>query len=143
MEYQEALQVTSDLLPEVELTLCEAGFGIGPQIWKPGQRSGWIMPLKDGYQWHVRLFNNGVIQPEREVHWQYVEHSRTSTPNIEFIMPLLDEKSIPYQIICTEPYATVVNNATTRTPWIGVILMGMGIVAFMKALGGGTTHSIG
>lgn len=131
MNYQESLQVSPYLLPQVEEALLLEGFGTGPQAWKPGQQSGWIKDLEGGYQLHIRLFSNGIIQPEHEVHWQFVEHPGTSWSAIEPMKAILDEHGIPYETIYTEPYTANGYLPVNHTPWLGVlaiVLLGLALI---------------
>ena len=121
MKSQEVLQVQTELLPQVEEALCLEGFGGGPQLWKPGQRSGLIKGLEGGFQLHFRLFNNGVIQPEREIHNRFVEHPGTSSPAIKEASVILTKYGIPYRLVYTEPYTANGHVPTSRTPWLGVV----------------------
>jgi hypothetical protein len=121
MNYQEALQVEIGLLPQVEEALLLEGFGDGPQIWKPGQRSGLIKGLDGGFQLHFRLFHSGVIQPEREIHNRFVEHPGTSSPAIEEAIAILNKYGIPYSVVYTERYTANGHVPTSRTPWFGVV----------------------
>lgn len=123
MNYKESLQVDPYWLPQVEEALRVEGFGAGPQMLKPGQRSGWIKDLDGGYQLHVRLFNNGIIQPEQEAHWQFVEHPGTSWPAIEPVKVILDKHGIPYHVVYTEPYTANGHIPASRTPWLGVLVV--------------------
>jgi hypothetical protein len=136
MSYQEALQVDPYWLPQVEQVLRNEGFGGAPQIWKSGQRSGWVKILAGGFQLHVRLFQNGVIQPEREVGWQYVEHLGTSQTAVQEISLILARYSIPYQIIYTECYTQNGQVPATRTPWLGVLAVAALGVALFSGLSG-------
>lgn len=131
MNYQESLQVNPYWLPQVEESLRLEGFGTGPQIPKPGQCSGWIKALQGGYQLHVRLFSNGIIQPEHEVHWQFFEHPGTSWPAIDPMTSVLDEHRIPYQIVYTKPYTVNSHIPASRTPWLGtlaVVVLGLVLI---------------
>jgi hypothetical protein len=132
--YQESMQVQPHWLPQVEQALRLEGFTAGPQIWKSGQRSGWIMGLEGGYQLHVRLFSNGIIQPEYEVHWQFVEHPGTSRSAIEPVKTILDKYGIPYSVIYTEPYTINGHIPASHTPWLGVLAVVLLGSLFIKAL---------
>ena len=135
MNYNESIQVNSYWLPQVEEALRLEGFGIGPQMWKLGQRSGWIKGLEGGYQLHVRLFNNGIIQPEWEVGWQFVEHPGTSWSAIEPVKVILDKYGIPYQVVYTEPYTANGHIPASRTPWLGVLAVVLLGLVLIGALG--------
>ena len=121
MSYQEALQVDSYQLPQVERALRLEDFGTGPQVWKSGQRSGWIKAIEGGYQSHVRLFSNGIIQPEYEVHWQFVEHPGTSWSAIEPMKSILDNYGIPYQVVYTKSFTENGHIPASRTPLLGAL----------------------
>jgi hypothetical protein len=136
MNSQESIQVNTYLLPEVERALRVEGFGAGPQILKLGQRSGWIKSIEGGYQLHVRLFNNGIIQPEYEVHWQFIEHPGTSWRAIEPMEAILREHAIPYNIVYTEPYTQNGHIPASRTPWLGalaLVLLGIALVGSLSS----------
>ena len=132
-QYQESIQVYPYLLPQVEEMLRLEGFSAGPQMWKPGQRSGWIKDLQGGYQLHVRLFNNGIIQAEHEVHWWYLEHPDTSSLAIRPMMEILDRHGIPYSVTYTEPYTANGHVPASRTPWLAVPAV-LGLVALALLL---------
>ncbi|MBA7525600.1 hypothetical protein ES705_17753 [subsurface metagenome] len=128
---QESIQVSVNWLPRVEEALRVEGFGTGLQIWKSGQRSGWIKAIDGGYQMHVRLFSNGIIQPEYEIHWQFIEHPNTSWSAIEAMKSVLGNYSVPYLVTYTEPYTENGMLPTSRTPWLGalaVFLLGLVII---------------
>jgi hypothetical protein len=139
MNQQKSLQVSINWLGAVEDALRLEGFGIGPQLWKPEQRSGWIKSIDGGYQLHVRLFNNGIIQPEYEIHWQYIEHPNTSWSTIDAIGSILINHGIPYITTYTEPY-TVHDEGeaipTTRTPWLGALAITLLGLIILKGLSG-------
>ena len=127
---RESIQVQPYWLPKVEEALRRNGFTPGPQIWKSSQRSGWIRSVEGGYQLHVRLFDNGLIQPELEVHWQFVEHPDTSWPAIGPVKKILTHYGIPYYVIYTEPYTANGHIPSSRTPWLGVlVLVVLGVLA--------------
>lgn len=133
-KYRESIQVDPYCLPRVEEALRLRGFGAGPQVWKPGQRSGWIKELEGGYQLHVRLFENGIIQPEQEVHWQFLEHPATSWPAIDPVRVVLNQRSIPYRVVYTEPYTANGHIPASRTPWLAVLaLVVLGVLVIKAA----------
>jgi hypothetical protein len=136
-EKQEALQIDEKRLPEVEEVLKNEGFGSGPQLWKAGQRSGWIKAIDEGYQLHVRLFNNGIIQPEYEIHWKYIEHPNTSWSAIDSMKSILLSYNIPFSTVYTEPYTATRENGMipeSRTPWLGVITVVTLGLLFLKGI---------
>jgi hypothetical protein len=135
VNYSEALQVDPEWLPLVEDALSNEGFsGHAPQLWKPGQRSGWVKRLDGGNQYHVRLFNNGIIQPEEEVGFEYIEHPGTSKTAIEPIKLILYRYQIPFQITYTEPYTQNGHVPASRTPLLGVLAIGVLAIAFIASL---------
>ena len=136
MSYQEALQVNPYQLPQVEGALRLEGFGTGLQAWKPGQRSGWLKDLEGGYQFHIRLFHNGIIQPEQEVHRQFIEHPGTSWVAIEPVREILDRHGIPYDIVYTEPYTANGYIPASRTPWLGALGVLALVVLGLTLIGG-------
>ncbi|MBN2239013.1 MAG: hypothetical protein JW712_04510 [Dehalococcoidales bacterium] len=139
IEKQEALLVCVDRLPEVEYALHNEGFGTGPQIWKPGQRSGWIKAIDGGYQIHVRLFENGIIQPEFEIHWKFVEHSNSSWSAIDSMKSILQNYGISFLHTYTEPYTAITDEGSipeSRTPWVGILTVGVLGFLILKGLSG-------
>jgi hypothetical protein len=132
-KYQESIQVDLYWLPTVEQALVLRGFVAGPQQWKPGQYSGWIKELEGGYQLHVRLFKNGIIQPEWEVGWQFVEHPGTSWAAINPVKEVLNQHGIPYHVVYTERYTANGHIPGSRTPWLAVLALVVLGVLVVKA----------
>lgn len=98
---------TAAWLDRVAQALAAEGFRDTPlQLVQGGQVWGQVKDLAEGWQWHVRGFEDGHLESEIEIQRWYVEHlSYPPRPAIAELTDLLDRHGISYVVLGTETQA--------------------------------------
>ena len=113
---------------------CDTAWQLVPE----GQVWGQVKDLDDGWQWHVRGFEDGRLESEIEVQRWYVEHlSHPSRPAIDELTALLDRHGISYAVVGTETQTvSIPPPPQALRDWVSlaIILGGIGSIYLMNKL---------
>ncbi len=117
---------TAAWLDAVAQALLAEGFhNTAWQLEPEGQVWGRVKDLDDGWQWHVRAFEDGRLEAEIEVGRWYLEHlSHPSQPAIKELADLLDKHGIPYVVVGTETQAISQPQAPqVLSDWVSLVII--------------------